>query len=66
MGLYKTELYRNSAVLAAHGGHWTGLEDLEIAICAWVSWFNSERIHSELGDCTPDEVERAWLACQAA
>jgi len=66
MGLYKTELHRNPAVLAANGGHWKGLEDLETAICAWVSWFNSERLHSELGDCTPDEVEAVWRASRAA
>jgi len=66
MGLYKTELHRNPAVLAAHGGHWEGLDDLEAAICAWVAWFNSERIHSELGDCTPDEFEASWHASQAA
>src|SRR5699024_7308418 len=40
--LYKTELHRNPAVLAAHGGHWKGLEDLEAATCGWVAWFNTE------------------------
>ena len=34
---------------AANGGPWRGLDDLEIATCAWVSWFNDERIHGELG-----------------
>ena len=43
-----------------------GLDDLETSICAWVSWFNTERIHSELGDCTPDEVEASFYASQAA
>ena len=57
IGLFKTELYRNPAVLAANGGHWKGLDDLEIATCAWVSWFNEERLHAELGDLTPAEVE---------
>ena len=37
--------------------HGKGLDDLEIATCAWVSWFNEERLHSELGDRTPAEVE---------
>ena len=45
MGLFKTELHRNPAVLADNGGHWKGLDDLEIATCAWVSWFNEERLH---------------------
>jgi putative transposase len=57
MGLFKTELHRNPAALTANGGPWRGLDDLEIAICAWVSWFNEERLHSELGDHTPAEFE---------
>ena len=57
MGLFKTELHRNLAALAANGGPWKGLDDLEIATCAWVSWFNDERLHSELNDRTPTEVE---------
>ena len=57
MGLFKTELHRNPAALAANGGPWKGLDDLEIATCAWVSWFNEERLHSELDDQTPAEVE---------
>lgn len=34
------------------GGHWKGLDDLEIATCGWVSWFNDERLHGELDDLT--------------
>jgi transposase InsO family protein len=60
MGIYKTELHRNPAALAANGGPWRGLEDLELATCAWVPWFNDERLHSELGDCTPAEVEAEY------
>ncbi len=29
----QTELHRNPAPLAANGGHWRGLDDLEIATC---------------------------------
>jgi putative transposase len=57
MGIFKTELHRNPAVLADNGGHWKGLDDLEIATCKWVAWFNEERLHSELDDQTPAEVE---------
>ncbi len=57
MGLYKTELHRNPAAVAANGGPWKGLDDLELATCAWVSWFNEERLHSELNDLTPAEFE---------
>jgi len=60
MGIFKTGLHRNPAALTANGGPWKGLDDLEIATCAWVSWFNEERLHSELDDRTPDEVENDY------
>ena len=60
MGIFKTELHRNPAALAANGGPWKGLDDLEIATCAWVSWFNEERLHSELDDRTPEEFEAEY------
>jgi putative transposase len=59
IGLFKTELHRNPAALTANGGPWRGLDDLEIATCAWVSWFNQERLHGELDDHTPAEIEAA-------
>jgi len=60
--LFKAELYRNPAVLARAGGHWKGLDDLEVETCGWVSWFNTERIHGELDDLTPDEAETVYYA----
>ena len=60
IGLFKTELHRNPATLAANGGPWRGLDDLEIATCGWVAWFNDERIHGELDDQTPAEIEAAY------
>jgi putative transposase len=60
MGIFKTELHRNPAALAANGGPWKGLDDLEIATCGWVAWFNEERLHSELDDRTPAEVEAEY------
>jgi len=57
MGLFKTELHRNPAALIANGGPWKGLDDLKIASCAWVSWFNEERLHKELDDRTAAEVD---------
>jgi len=39
--LYKAELVRNPVVLAADGGHWKGLHDLEIATCGWVSIYTN-------------------------
>jgi putative transposase len=60
IGLFKTELHRNPAALARNNGPWKGLDDLDVATCAWVSWFNEERLHSELGDRTPTEVEAEY------
>jgi transposase InsO family protein len=60
IGLFKTELHRNPAALAANGGPWRGLDDLETATCGWVSWFNEERIHGELDDLSPAELEDAY------
>jgi putative transposase len=57
MGLFKTELHRNPAALVQNGGPWRGLDDLELAVYAWASWFNEERLHGELDDRTPAEVE---------
>ena len=60
IGLFKTELHRNPAALATNGGPWRGLDDLEIATCGWVSWFNDQRIHGELDDLTPTEIETIY------
>jgi putative transposase len=60
IGLFKTELHRNPAAISTNGGPWKGLDDLESATCAWVSWFNEDRLHGELGDCTPGEIEAAY------
>jgi putative transposase len=62
--LYKTELHRNPAALARNGGHWRGLDDLEIATCGWVEWFNTERLHGELDDATPAEIEATYYRDQ--
>jgi hypothetical protein len=42
MWLFKTELHRDPAALEANSGPWKGLDDLEAATCAWVSWFNEQ------------------------
>ena len=59
IGLFKTELHRNPAALKANGGPWKGLDDLEIATSRWVAWFNQTRLHSELDDRSPAEVEQS-------
>ncbi len=60
IGLFKTELHRNPAAIATNGGPWKDLDDLEVATCGWVAWFNEKRIHGQLHDRTPAEVEAAW------
>ena len=65
IGLFKTELHRNPAALARNCGHWKGIDDLEIATCGWVSWFNDERLHGELDDLTPAEVEDNYYRHQS-
>ena len=57
IGLFKTEVHRNPAAFAENGGPWKGLDDLEIATCAWMSWFNEVPLHGEFDDRTPAEVE---------
>ncbi len=59
-GLFKTELLRNPAALESNGGPWKSLTDLEVAICAWVDWFNEQRLHGELTYRTPGEVETTY------
>lgn len=60
IGLFKAELHRNPAALAANGGPWRGLDDLERATCGWVAWFNDDRLHSELHNHTPAEIEATY------
>jgi putative transposase len=36
---------------------WRTRSDLELAIVAWVGWYNHQRLHSSLGDVPPSEFE---------
>ncbi|MGZ6670611.1 MAG: integrase core domain-containing protein [Solirubrobacteraceae bacterium] len=46
---YKTELIADRL--------WRSRVQLELAIVAWVAWFNHDRLHSSLGDIPPVEFE---------
>ena len=58
-GLYKTELIRRR-------GPRRDVDQVELATLAWVHWFNTERLHSALGDIPPTEFEAAFYAAQQA
>ena len=54
-GLYKAELVH-------HLGPWRNACHLELATAAWVSWWNTARLHSWCGYVPPAEHEAAWHA----
>jgi putative transposase len=53
--LYKTELIRGPGQ-----GPWKSVDDVELATLGWVSWFNTTRLHTTLGDVPPAEYEAAY------
>jgi putative transposase len=53
--LYKTELIRGPGQ-----GPWKTVDDVELATLGWVSWFNTTRLHTTLGDVPPVEYEAAY------
>jgi putative transposase len=55
IGLYKTELIKPT-------GPWRTLADVELATAEWVDWYNSQRIHTEIGDIPPNEYETTYYA----
>ena len=36
------------------------MDDLELATLSWVHWFNTNRLHSALGDLPPAEHEERY------
>jgi putative transposase len=53
IGLYKTECVR-------HDGPFRTVDELELATCDWVHWFNNTRLHSSIGYTTPINYETAY------
>jgi putative transposase len=51
--LYKTELIRPR-------GPWRNAEEVELATLPYVDWFNTTRLHTEIGDVPPAEFEAAY------
>jgi putative transposase len=56
--LYKAELIR-------HRGPWRTAEQVELATCGWVQWWNQHRLHGALGQVPPAEYEQAYYREQA-
>jgi putative transposase len=50
IGLFKTELI-------APQGPWRTADDVEVATLGYVDWFNTARLHTEIGDIPPAELE---------
>jgi putative transposase len=53
IGLYKTELIRRH-------GPWRTLEEVELATLDYVDWFNHRRLHGQIGNCPPAELEATY------
>jgi Transposase and inactivated derivatives len=49
---FKTELIADRV--------WRSVEQAELAIVEWVSWFNHDRLHSSIGDVPPAEFEQLY------
>ena len=53
IGLYKTELIRRQ-------GPWRTLEEVELATLAYVDWYNHRRLHGQIGNLPPAELEATY------
>jgi transposase InsO family protein len=53
IGLFKTELIRRH-------GPWRTLEEVELATLGYIDWFNHHRLHGEIGNLPPAELEATY------
>ena len=53
IGLYKTELIRGH-------GPWRTLEEVELATLSYVDWYNHRRLHGQIGNLPPAELEATY------
>jgi transposase InsO family protein len=54
-GTYKAEMVR------LHGP-WRTRAELETATINWIYWYNEKRLHGQIGDIPPAELEAMWYA----
>jgi putative transposase len=53
IGLLKTELIRRH-------GPWRTLEEVELATLGYIDWFNHRRLHGQIGNLPPAELEATY------
>ncbi len=53
IGLFKTELIDQR-------GPWRTADQVELSTLEWINWFNYARLHSEIGDIPPAELEAGY------
>lgn len=61
--LFKAECIRNPH-LSGHDGPWRGLDDVERAVADYVDWYNTRRLHGELGMIPPVEYQAQFDAAK--
>lgn len=54
IGLFKTEVIEHERPI------WEGWRQVEQATASWVHWYNTERLHSSIGDIPPAEYEEIY------
>ncbi len=54
-GTYKAELIRRR-------GPWKTRHQAEFATIEWIDWYNTTRLHGEIGHITPLERDANWRA----
>ncbi|RFA17545.1 IS3 family transposase, partial [Subtercola boreus] len=60
MGLFKNEAIRNGSPFRT--GPLKTLTNVEETVFDWVTWYNTDRLHSYLGNISPEEYERNYYA----
>ena len=58
IGLFKTELIDQR-------GPWRTADQVELSTLEWINWFNHARLHSEIGDIPPAELEAGYYDAPA-
>src|SRR5690625_1923759 len=58
---FKGELIHNPL---KRGRGWQSINDVEIAVAEYVDWYNHRRVHGELAQRSPAEVEQTYWAAR--